>query len=145
MTRPALVGLDSSQIKCQVWFHCLSRAVAFACCVCVCVALAAIVHWQLSFCQLCTFVQGLLFLELFYSLWSHSGVLWTQKWRSSLLRTQSWHDFPFKPGVGQNTALPTARNSFAGKSLSAKYYSKVVWTGITQRELGTNDLGTVWY
>ena len=24
MTRPALVGLDSSQIKCQVsWFHCL--------------------------------------------------------------------------------------------------------------------------
>ena len=47
--------------------------------------------------------------------WPHSGVLWTQKLKTHLLRTQISKVFPLKPQVGQNIAmhaLPTARDFF---------------------------------
>ena len=45
----------------------------------------------------------------------HSGELWTQKFKSHLVRTQSLNILPLKPGVGQYIAIHatlTARNFF---------------------------------
>ena len=63
----------------------------------------------------------------------HSGELWTQKFKSHLVRTQSLNILPLKPGVGQYIAIHatfTARNFFL-----AYFYPSVPFTCIFSKPL----------